>query len=698
MSCTKKGRSMKTIGTVRSLALLAGAFLTSLSAQTVETIAYRAILSGANEVPAVTANTSGTATIWLHVVRDASGNITSGSADAYVNYSLGGAATITAMHIHSGAASVNGPVVLGFGIARTVDPTGVGALPPIQTQFPSASVTLDTVKGIVANPSQYYFNVHTTDFPGGAMRAQLQKADVVVRMSQMRPENENPPITGATWSGTGAAIALITRNTTGAITSAYVIFDVKYSGFPDDTMFTAMHIHLGPTGVNGPVTIDSGLKGPLPVPAGGSGTLHFEAEANLAKAGVIDSLNALVSNGSAAYMNAHTALKGGGAIRGQLLFTDRTDFQVGLNPTQEVPSNTTSTATAAGNMQVFSIRNPDASAAAGVVVFDANTAFPSGTTVTAMHMHDGAAGANGGVTIDSALKNSPILLNDGTGNIFRMVTVAPGQALTSLNDLLINPENHYWNIHSVDSPGGLVRAQLGQPVTTAPKVTYVEAAVLDPTQQMIAPGSLFSLFGTNLGKVPGSTAGFNGNTALPTTLNGVSVTVGGKSAPLLYVGPGQINAQAPVDITTVGQPIIVTGTNGASAVVGVAGGAVAPVIFADNVGAIVFRASDNTLIRPANPAAAGDTLLIYATGLGLTNPALTTGQLVPPSPAFTTAAPVSVKIGGVSAPVSSSIAVPGFAGLYQVTATVPAGVASGAAKLQLQMGFFNSNAVNVAIR
>ena len=100
---------MKTIGTVRSLALLAGVFLTSLSAQTVETIAYRAILSGANEVPAV-ANTSGTATVWLHVVRDASGNITSGSADAYVNYSLGGAATITAMHIHNGAAGVNGPL------------------------------------------------------------------------------------------------------------------------------------------------------------------------------------------------------------------------------------------------------------------------------------------------------------------------------------------------------------------------------------------------------------------------------------------------------------------------------------------------------------------------------------------------------------------------------------------------------------
>jgi uncharacterized protein (TIGR03437 family) len=672
-------------------------FLTSLAAQTVETIPYRALLSGVNENPALSAANKGVATIWLHVVRDASGAIVSGSADAYLNYQFPGAVTITAMHIHNGGPTVNGPVVLGFGIARTDDATGMGAVPPTQTPFPSAAVTLDTVKGIVANPAGFYLNVHTTDAPGGAMRAQLQRAEMYVRMSQMLPDNERPPITGTTWSGVGTSIALITRNARNAINSAYVIFDVKYSGFSDDTAFTGLHIHLGGPAMNGPVTIDSTLRGPVPVPAGGSGILHYEVEANLARAGALDSLNALISNGNAVYMNAHTTAKGGGAIRGALLSTDRTDFQVSLTPANEVPAITGSTAIAAGDLQVFTVRNPDATVAAGVMIFDVNTQFPTGTSVGATHMHDGAAGANGPVTIDSALKSAPILLNDGTGNIYRVVTVAAGQSLASLNDLMINPELHYWNMHTADSPGGLVRAQLGLPVTLAPQITFIEAAVLDVTQMMVAPGSLFTIFGTNLAKVPGSTAGFNNNDTLPTSLNGVSVTVGGRPAPLLYVGPGQINAQAPVDITTVGQPVVVNGINGTSAVAGVGATVYAPVIFADSVGGIAVKKSDNSLIRPTNPATAGDMLLVYATGMGQTTPSMQTGKLVPPSPAFTTA-PVTVKIGGVNAPVVSSVALPGYAGLYQVTVMVPSGVTAGNASLQMQMGFFVSNAVGITIQ
>ena len=680
----------------RPALLLSSLSLGSLAAQTVETIPYRALLSGANEIPAISPAATGTATVWLHLVRDSSGAIVSGSADAYVNYSLGGPGIITAMHIHSGASTANGPVVVPFAIARTDDPTGTGTLPPIQTQFPSSAVSLDIIKGIVADPSQFYFNVHTTVSPGGVMRGQLQRAEMMVRMAQMKPENETPPITGTTWSGVGTTIALITRDAKNAITSAYVIFDVKYSGFPDDTMFTAMHIHLGGAGIGGPVTIDSGLKGPIQVPAGGSGTLHFEAEANLARAGVIDSLNALVSNASQAYLNAHTALKGGGAIRGQLLFTDKTEFQVTLSPAQEVPA-VNSTASAPGNLQVYTVRNPDSTVAAGVVIFDANTRFPAGTNVAATHVHDGAAGANGPVTIDSSFKSSPVLLSDGTGNIYRVVTVAAGQQLASLNDLVVNPENHYWNIHSADSPGGLVRAQLGAPVTSNPKISFIEAAVLDPAQTMVAPGSLFSIFGSSLAKVAGNTSGFNNTDSLPNSLNGVSVTVGGRTAPLLYVGPGQINAQVPFDITTVGQPIVVNGPNGASAVMGVGAGVFAPVIFTDNIGGLVFRVKDGSLIRPGNPAVAGDSLIVYATGLGQTTPALQTGKLVPATPAYVTA-PVTVKIGGVNAAVTSSVASPGFAGLYQVTVTVPAGVTAGNASLQLQMGFFPSNSVSVAVK
>jgi uncharacterized protein (TIGR03437 family) len=68
--------------------------------------------------------------------------------------------------------------------------------------------------------------------------------------------------------------------------------------------------------------------------------------------------------------------------------------------------------------------------------------------------------------------------------------------------------------------------------------------------------------------------------------------------------------------------------------------------------------------RPAKP---GETILLYATGLGPTDPA------VPPGATFSGAAPtvdqVTVTIGGVKAPVAFAGLV--GAGLYQINATVP---------------------------
>lgn len=656
-------------------------FLASLSAQTSETLVYRALLSNANEVPAVTAAATGTANVWLHVVRDANGAITSGSVDANVNYLFGAASTITAMHIHTGGPTVSGAVVVPFGVARTDVTTAAGSLPPQQTNFPTATVTLDTIKGIVANPGQWYFNVHTTANGGGAMRGQLQPAQVVVRMAQLKPENENPPITGQPWSGVGSYISLITRDPQGTVTSAYSIFDMKYTGFPDNTNFTGMHIHLGAAGVNGGVTLNSGLPSPVPVVAGGTGTLHFENEVNLATAGARQSLDLLSGDTSQLYYNVHTTAFGGGAMRGQVLRTDQTSFQLSPSGAQENPA--VNVPNAVGNIQVFTVRKPDSTVAAGVVIFDGNVSFASGTNVASTHIHDALAGTNGPVTIDSALASSPVLVTDGTGNIFRAVTVASGQALASLNDLLINPEKHYWNIHTNLNGGGAVRAQMGAAVTTAPAIGTVQSAALSPAQVAVAPGGLVSIFGSSFSKVAGNNAGFN-PPILPTSLNGVSVTAGGVALPLLYVSATQINAQVPYEVASSGLAVIVTSANGVSTAVSIPSSVYAPAIFGTPTGPVVFRAKDGSLISADNPAVAGDVLNVIGTGFGQTTPALASGQLTPGDQPYVTS-PVTAKIGGVAAAVSSATAVAGLTGVYQVTLTVPAGLTAPTAKLQFQM-------------
>ena len=72
---------------------------------------------------------------------------------------------------------------------------------------------------------------------------------------------------------------------------------------------------------------------------------------------------------------------------------------------------------------------------------------------------------------------------------------------------------------------------------------------------------------------------------------------------------------------------------------------------------------------------AGDTVVIYCTGLGAVNPPVATGTAATgPTP---TVQPVTVQIGGQSASVIYAGLTPGFAGLYQVNAVVPAGVAAG---------------------
>lgn len=71
----------------------------------------------------------------------------------------------TAQHIHSGAAGVNGPIVVNL------PGTWVG-----NTLTGSTTTAAATAAAIVANPALFYVNVHNDPFPGGAIRGQLAAA------------------------------------------------------------------------------------------------------------------------------------------------------------------------------------------------------------------------------------------------------------------------------------------------------------------------------------------------------------------------------------------------------------------------------------------------------------------------------------------------------------------------------------------
>ena len=97
------------------------------------------------------------------------------------------------------------------------------------------------------------------------------------------------------------------------------------------------------------------------------------------------------------------------------------------------------------------------------------------------------------------------------------------------------------------------------------------------------------------------------------------------------------------------------------------------------VGQAAVLNQNNSVNGPANPAARGEAIQIYATGGGQTTPPDTTGS-VEGSSGNSTIAPVTVTIGGADAVVLYHVSAPlEIAGLLQVNAVVPAGAVPGEA-------------------
>jgi hypothetical protein len=146
-------------------------------AQTADIAYFRAVMLPSNEVPAVNVNGKGIADMIAHVVRDSSGQIVSGSVDFLVRVTLPTDNTATGLHIHSGGPAVAGPVVINTGLSGTVTQAvkGGGGIVhrPVQVDGTNAAA-LAALRGLFTDPTQYYVNIHTTDFPGGIMRGQLQ--------------------------------------------------------------------------------------------------------------------------------------------------------------------------------------------------------------------------------------------------------------------------------------------------------------------------------------------------------------------------------------------------------------------------------------------------------------------------------------------------------------------------------------------
>ncbi|HWP84083.1 MAG TPA: S8 family serine peptidase [Terriglobia bacterium] len=227
----------------------------------------------------------------------------------------------------------------------------------------------------------------------------------------------------------------------------------------------------------------------------------------------------------------------------------------------------------------------------------------------------------------------------------------------------------------------------------------VNAASLVSGPSRVAPGSLISIFGTQL--TSGGTAAA-ASVPLPGSLAGTTVLIGGREAPLLFVSPTQINAQVPQEeagraLTTA--QVIVNGAAGALFPLPLA--TTSPGIFAVNQagtgrGAVLHSAT-HTAVSPSDPARPGEILEVYVNGLGPTVPAVETGDAAGSTPLSIVTFQPSATLGGLPATVHFAGLAPFFVGLYQVNIAVPAGLPPGEVPLVLTSNGVASNPVTIAV-
>ncbi len=204
----------------------------------------------------------------------------------------------------------------------------------------------------------------------------------------------------------------------------------------------------------------------------------------------------------------------------------------------------------------------------------------------------------------------------------------------------------------------------------------VNAASFAPFTAGIAPGEFLTIYGTNL--APGTVV--SSSVPYPTILNGVQVLINGAPAPLYYVTSGQVAFIMPGGYPYNLAQIQVINNNVASNIVTMPVNQTVPGVYTIPSGGISNAAAVHTngqIVSPSNPAAPGETIELFATGLGTVYPPVQDGAAPPISPLSPTINTINADIGGISASVYFAGLAPTLAGLYQINVTIPATLTAG---------------------
>jgi uncharacterized protein (TIGR03437 family) len=223
------------------------------------------------------------------------------------------------------------------------------------------------------------------------------------------------------------------------------------------------------------------------------------------------------------------------------------------------------------------------------------------------------------------------------------------------------------------------------PPTPAPYIDpagILNAGSLVPFTAEFSPGEFISIFGLNLANTTAT------NSTFPTSLDGVQVLVNGTPAAVDFISPGQINAVIPLGIGAGVASIQVVNSMGASNTVSNYVGATQLGVFNSPSSAAAVFHGNGTIVSALNPAAVGEELAVYLTGLGTLDSSGNATYLID----------MSVDFSGVTGTIDYAGIEPGtpltLGAGYQLNVTVPNGASSGLDYLDIAgFGSYNGEAL-----
>lgn len=309
--------------------------------------------------------------------------------------------TATQAHIHEGFAGSDGGVIIELEIAENI------------ISVPEGTV-LDTAQMAAMNAGSYYINIHSQGFPSGEIRAQISPDDVDIILTTLSGASEVPPVTS---SAQGTAFVTINR------TTGVIVINAITTGL---TTPQSAHLHSAFAGSNGDVSVSL-------VQSDSEVGQFTSANETVLEASALANL---MSGGS--YVNVHSAENLSGELRGQVLPDGVSVLSSILSGDQEVPA-VASIATGRG---FVTLNENDASLMAIVSTTGVDDA-------TAAHIHEAAAGVNGGIMF-------PLEQDSSAAGIW-------SAAITGVTDAQVSTlkaAGSYFNVHTPANGGGEIRGQI----------------------------------------------------------------------------------------------------------------------------------------------------------------------------------------------------------------------------------------------